>query len=150
MHGADGTSSGWRWNLGGAWQAFSSPPPAPQGRGQASNGPQQAQGDRHSQALARESLGSRDGGGSQRPRQRRRMQAEPSDEQLAAQGRQEALRADSGFSQGWRRLMPRFLRRGDSGQAGQDSTGTGVLHSVPSSQQGGASPSSQAPDIVFT
>ena len=132
------TSSRWRWNLGGAWQPPSPPPPPPQGSGQALNGPPQAHGDRHSQALARESLGSREGGGSQRPWQRRRMQAEASHDQLVAEEEQEASRADSSFSQGWRRLVPRFLRRGDFGQPGQDSEGTAASQNVPSGHQGGA------------
>ena len=77
------------------------------------------------------------------------MQAGPSDEQLAAEGGQESSRADSSFSQGWRRLVPRFLRRGDPGQAGQDSPGTGASQNVPSGQPGGALPRMRITDHLF-
>ena len=140
------TSSGWRWNLGGGLQP--PPPPPPQDSGQALTVSQQAQEARRNQSLARESLGSRDGGGSQRPWQRRRMQAEPSHHQLAASDAPEASRADSSFSQGWRRLVPRFLRRGDSGQAGQGSGGFAASQDVPSGHQGVDLPRKHITDSV--
>ena len=77
------------------------------------------------------------------------MQAEPSHQQLAALDRPEASRTDNSFSQGWRRLVPRFLRRGDSGQAGQDSGGTGASQDVPSGHQGGALPRKHITDSVL-
>lgn len=66
------------------------------------------------------------------------MQAEPSDGPLlGAEGPQEVARAEGSFSQGWRRLVPRFLRRGDSSQAGPDSAGPDPSQHVPSGQPGG-------------
>ena len=74
------------------------------------------------------------------------MQAEPSNGPLlGAEGPQEGARAEGSFSQAWRRLVPRFLRRGDSSQAGQESAGPvrpespapGLSQLVPSAQQGG-------------
>lgn len=143
------TAPGWRWNLGGAWQPSPAPPlPPPQSRGQALTRSQQAQGRRHSQPLARDSLSSTDGGGSQRPWQRRRTQAEPSDGPLlTSEGPQEAARAEGSFSQGWRRLVPRFLRRGDSSQAGHDPAELGRSQHVPSGQQGGCFAQQPAPAV---
>ncbi|KAL3148974.1 hypothetical protein ABBQ32_001830 [Trebouxia sp. C0010 RCD-2024] len=103
-------STGWQWNLGGAWQA-----PTSQGRGRPSPGPG-IQGDRPSWPLSRDSLSSRDGGGSQRPWQRRRVQAEPTEGQPAREGVSEVSRAEGSFSQGWRRLVPRFMRRTEAAQ----------------------------------
>ena len=125
--GQNNTSGEWRWNLGGAWQ------PSAQGL-RPSQRDRQVQGNSQSQPVAREN--SRDSGVSQRPWQRRRVQAEASDEQPAAEAEREAVRADQGGPQGWRRLVPRFLRRGSSSQAGQDAAVFTGLQSGSSGQQG--------------
>ena len=106
---ASGSGSEFRWNLGGPSQ----PPQQGPGSRQVNR---QAEADRQNQPLSRES--SRESGVSQRPWQRRRVQAEASETQPPVEAVNNIDQADRNSQQGWRRLVPRFLRRGDSGQAG--------------------------------
>lgn len=129
----------WRWNLGGAWQQPGQGHRSSQSDVQAqtsrqlqanaqAQGEGQPQADRHHQSSSREIA--RDSG-SGRPWQRRRLQEGADNEQPTAEARHAAARADHSSPQGWRRLVPRFLRRGDSSQAGQTTTGlTGTQSDV--------------------
>ena len=118
--------------MGGAWQ----PPNEQRRQGRRNQSIESLQLGRSSQAVE----SSRESGVGQRPWQRRRLQAGPSDEQLQEghrEGGREAARADQGNRQGWRRLVPGFLRRNVSGAVGRSGAGQGEHAAAPPGLQAG-------------